>query len=48
MKAVYLDRFSNPADFDFYIIGDVKAEEIEPLLAKYLASLPSSNEKERP
>lgn len=46
MKAVYLDRFSNPADFDFYIIGDVKAEEIEPLLAKYLASLPSSNEKE--
>lgn len=33
MKAVYLNRFDNPADF--YIVGDVKAAQLEPLLVKY-------------
>ncbi|QVY65014.1 pitrilysin family protein [Polaribacter sp. Q13] len=46
MKAVYLDRFDNPADFDFYIVGDVKAEQLEPLLAKYVASLPTDESRE--
>lgn len=26
MESVYLTRFENPADFEFYIVGDVKAE----------------------
>ncbi|MGS0524398.1 M16 family metallopeptidase [Zobellia nedashkovskayae] len=46
IKSVYLDRFANPADFEFYIVGDVKAEELEPLLEKYVASLPTINNKE--
>ncbi|MEC3906742.1 insulinase family protein [Tamlana sp. 2201CG12-4] len=46
MKAVYLDRFDNPADFEFYIVGDVKAEQLEPLLTKYVASLATSADKE--
>ncbi|MFS4455667.1 M16 family metallopeptidase [Maribacter sp. 2304DJ31-5] len=46
IKAVYLDRFENPGDFEFYIVGDVKAEQLEPLLAKYIASLPTSDTRE--
>ena len=46
IKEVYLNRFANPADFDFYIVGDVKAEQLEPLLSKYMASLPTTNDKE--
>ena len=46
MKAVYLDRFDNPADFEFYIVGDVKAGQLEPLLSKYIASLPTTDVKE--
>lgn len=46
MKAVYLERFENPSDFEFYIVGDVKAEQLEPLLSKYVASLPTSDRKE--
>jgi len=46
MKSVYLDRFDNPADFEFYIVRDVKKEQLEPLLAKYVASLPTTNARE--
>ncbi len=33
---------SNPADFTFYIVGNVNAETLKPLLAKYIASLPTN------
>ena len=46
MKAVYLDRFDNPADFEFYIVGDVESGQLEPLLSKYVASLPTTDVKE--
>ncbi|OEK08953.1 peptidase M16 [Flavivirga aquatica] len=46
MKSVYLSRFANPADFEYYIIGDVKAKQLEPLLSKYIASLPTTSDKE--
>ncbi|MDY7396761.1 insulinase family protein [Aureibaculum sp. 2210JD6-5] len=46
-KAVYLDRFKNAADFEFFIVGDVKPETIEPLLKKYIASIPTNNDFER-
>jgi zinc protease len=46
MKSVYLNRFDNPADFEFYIVGDLKAEQLEPLLAKYVASLPTNESRE--
>ncbi|MFY0712537.1 insulinase family protein [Seonamhaeicola sp. NFXS20] len=46
IKSVYLDRFANPADFEFFIVGDVKAELLEPLLSKYIASLPTTTDNE--
>lgn len=46
IKAVYLSRFENAADFEFFIVGDVKAEDLEPLLNKYIASIPVTSEKE--
>ena len=45
-KAIYLERFDNAADFEFFIVGDVEKENLKPLLEKYIASLKTSNEKE--
>ncbi|WP_303315321.1 insulinase family protein [Flavivirga abyssicola] len=47
MKAIYKSRFSNPSDFDFFIVGDIKAETLKPLLENYIASMPTTNEKEQ-
>ena len=33
---------SNPADFTFYIVGNVDPEVLKPLLTKYVASLPTN------
>ncbi|MDE3742778.1 M16 family metallopeptidase [Maribacter polysaccharolyticus] len=46
MKTVYLGRFANPSDFEFFIVGDVKADQLEPLLSKYIASLPTTTNTE--
>jgi zinc protease len=46
MKDVYKSRFGNAGDFTFFIVGDVPKETIKPLLEKYIASLPTTNEKE--
>ena len=46
VKSIYLDRFNNAADFEFFIIGDVKANVLKPLLEKYIASIPTNNKKE--
>ena len=43
IKNVYNERFANASDFDFYIIGDVKEEQLKPLLEKYIASIPTNN-----
>ena len=47
IKAIYQDRFKNPADFTFFIAGDVSKETLKPLLEKYIASLPTTNKKEK-
>jgi len=46
MKSIYNDRFSNAADFTFFIVGDVTKEKVKPLLEKYIASIPTSKFKE--
>lgn len=46
VKEIYLDRFNNAADFEFFIIGDVSADALKPLLEKYIASIPTNNKKE--
>ncbi|WP_350285626.1 insulinase family protein [uncultured Croceitalea sp.] len=46
IKSIYQDRFANPADFEFFIVGDVTTEQLEPLLSKYIASLPTTTDTE--
>ena len=37
----YKDRFIDGGDFDFVVVGDFKFKIIEPLIEKYIGSLPS-------
>lgn len=47
IKSIYLERFNNPADFVFFITGDIPKETLKPLLEKYIASLPTTKDKEK-
>ena len=42
MVAFYRERFSNAADFTFFMVGAFKVDEVVPLLAQYVGSLPST------
>ena len=44
---MYRERFANAADFEFYLVGDVNADSVAPLLAKYLGALPVKGKKEQ-
>lgn len=46
MKTVYKGRFANPADFEFFIVGDIKLEDLKPMLIQYIASLPTNETRE--
>lgn len=41
--AIYQERFSSAKDFVFVIVGSFEVEKIKPLIARYLASLPSAD-----
>jgi zinc protease len=43
---MYRERFANAADFEFFMVGDVNADSVAPLLAKYLGALPVKGKKE--
>ena len=43
---MYRERFANAKDFEFYLVGDVNADSVAPLLAKYLGALPAKGKKE--
>jgi zinc protease len=43
---IYKERFANAADFTFTFVGNFDVEEIKPLLATYLGSLPAQANKE--
>jgi zinc protease len=42
MIAFYRARFSNAADFTFFMVGAFKPDDVVPLLARYVGSLPST------
>ncbi|WP_194767056.1 M16 family metallopeptidase [Tamlana sp. I1] len=46
IKTIYNSRFADASDFEFFIVGDVKALNLKPLLEQYIASLPTNNIKE--
>lgn len=43
----YKERFANAGDFEFYFVGNVDDKVIEEFSTKYLASLPSTDKKEK-
>jgi zinc protease len=45
MTKFYRDRFSNAADFTYFIVGAFSVPEITPLLEQWVATLPSSGKK---
>ncbi len=42
----YRDRFADAGDFTFIFVGNVQAEELRPLLEKYIGALPITGRKE--
>jgi zinc protease len=42
MLSFYHDRFSNAADFTMFMVGAFKVDDVVPLLARYVGSLPST------
>jgi zinc protease len=43
---IYSERFANIGDMKFFIVGNVDADSITPMLEKYLGSLPSTGKQE--
>jgi zinc protease len=43
----YKERFANAADFEFFFVGNVDDAKMETYASTYLASLPSSEEREK-
>ena len=42
MVSIYKERFSNAADFTFFMVGAFKMDQALPLVARYVGSLPST------
>ncbi len=45
--SIYKERFSNAGQFTFTFVGNFELENMKALVEKYIASLPSSNQKEQ-
>jgi zinc protease len=45
MTGFYKERFSNAADFTMFMVGAFKIDEVIPLLARYVGSLPSTGKR---
>ncbi|HXG90128.1 MAG TPA: insulinase family protein [Vicinamibacterales bacterium] len=45
MQRFYRERFSNAADFTYFIVGAFTVDEITPLLEKWIATLPSTGKR---
>ncbi|WP_426091109.1 M16 family metallopeptidase [Flavobacterium sp. DSR3-2] len=43
----YKERFANAADFEFYFVGNIDDKIMEAYAVKYLASLATTNKKEK-
>ena len=44
---IYQERFANAGDFIFYFVGNVKEDQLEPLVEKYLGGLPATDKTEK-
>ena len=46
IKQIYTERFTNAADFTFYISGNISKEELLPLVETYIGGLDAKNDRE--
>ena len=46
--AAYRNRFGNAGDFTFILVGAITTAQARPLVERYIASLPSTSERETP
>lgn len=46
IKEIYEDRIQDAADFTFFIVGDIDAEQVRPFVEKYIGSIKSTYRKE--
>ncbi|MDR2130740.1 MAG: insulinase family protein [Odoribacteraceae bacterium] len=46
IEEVYRDRIKDAGDFAFFIVGNIDAETVKPMVEKYIGSIPSYNRKE--
>lgn len=46
IKQIYEDRIRDASDFTFFIVGDVEAEQVLPLVEKYIGSIGSTDRQE--
>ncbi|QKF63040.1 zinc-dependent peptidase, M16 family [Campylobacter mucosalis] len=46
LKKIVNEKFTNANSYTFFIVGDFDMKNVEPLLKKYIATLPSKNFKE--
>jgi len=46
IKKIYSERFSNAADFNFFIVGNVDDDTVKPMVEKYIGSISSNHNKE--
>ena len=46
IEEIYRDRIKDISDFTFFIVGNIDAETVKPLVEKYLGSVKSYNRKE--
>ncbi len=44
---IYKERFADADDFEFFFIGDIDADTVAPLIAKYLGALPTVKGSEK-
>jgi zinc protease len=44
MAAFYRERFANAADFTFFMVGAFRTDDVVPLVARYIGSLPATGE----
>ncbi len=46
IESIYNERFSDPASFTFFFVGNIDKKTAIPLFEKYLGSLPAKNSNE--
>lgn len=47
VEKVYRDRIADASDFTFFIVGNIEAETVKPMVEKYIGSIASTHRNEK-